>query len=285
MTHRKHNPPSPAKTERRAALTAIRTIMRNSVSTQATYDRVPFDVALKGFTAGGATVADHFAAAARELPRHPNAKHFARLANAAVRERFSWNDLALCEINLTPAESAMELAAVTRERNTLRAVLANVRTAGNVIAQIEDLLPLATKAWRQSENIRFVDDADVNAPVDYGDVSDLDAMPSIVLARHLGDAEGSLYYAQVLCFEMLTDDEGNDPAPEPFVVALGGASDDPVVALRNLRDVLGTKPDEDGQFGVIDIPDPDDVSHNHDPKCPHCREPMKRVPPSHDKAN
>ncbi len=282
MTHRKHNPPSPAKMERRAALAAIRTILRNSVSTQAIYDGVSFDVALKGFLAGGATAADHFAAAARELPRHPNAKHFARLAEVAARERFSWNDLALREINLTPAESAMELAAVTRERDALREELARVRDAGNLAAEMGSLRGLAMRAFRTFENIAYDESTSVDEPVSFD--ADGSSLPSILLAYNLSDGGEGRYFAMVQCFEHGEDGDG-DATIDTVAVALGDPMAQPLDALRSLRRALESEPNEDGMYGYDGLDDDDvDVSHNHDPSCPHCNAPMERVP-SRDKAN
>lgn len=239
-----HNPPDPARMERREALKAIRTVLRNSVSTQATYSGTPFDVMLAVFKVQNPVVASMFSDVASEAPTHPNASRFKAFAEAAAKHGFTWNDLALRELNLTPGESAAELNRVTRERDALLAEVASLRGGGNVVAAMLELVPLATRAYRAFERWTY-DGGHLpdDAAIDANDPSDADAMPSVSLTYNIAGVDGAQFQARVDCIVI---DPGGEEDDDHTVIAFGNPSASPAEAFATLRDALGEEPDEDG---------------------------------------
>ena len=246
-----HNPSDSEKAERRKALEAIRTVMRNSVSSQAAYDGRPFDETLARFIAEKRTIAGIFFGMVAEGGTHPNKPRFKAFGEAAAKYNFTWNDLALRELNLTPAESAVELHRVTRERDALRVEAESLRGGRNVAAEVAALIPLASRAFRVfyagCDGAQYDPEPPkpADAPIDVGDPRDDDAMPSILLAYNMAAMPGTEWLARVE-FYQFDPDVDEEEAAELTLIAFGDPSASPSEALATLRLALEQEPGEDG---------------------------------------
>lgn len=138
-----------------------------------------------------------------------------------------------------------ELARLRAENARLRKENAALTQANAVSRLMEELAPLATRAYRQFERDNYEGgQLPDDAAIDNEDEGDCSAMPGIVLRRNLAGIEGGTYSAQFGCFEF---DPENDYTPTEYIeLALGTPSANPVAALESLREALEQEPDEEG---------------------------------------